>query len=127
VTKTESDITATNSSVKSLNAAIRAGNATSGELVPNPTFDVQYDSMGFTVVSTDSDGVPAGCPFKYAAKLAARDHHPNFNTIVATVGDVFEISALVACGAGSADFNLYIGTANGPTGGIASPLHWWEY
>ena len=123
VTKTESDITATNSSVKSLNAAIRAGNATSGELVPNPTFDVQYDSMGFTVVSTDSDGVPAGCPFKYAAKLAARDHHPNFNTIVATVGDVFEISALVACGAGSADFNLYIGTANGPTGGIASPLY----
>ncbi|MDX7659684.1 phage tail tip fiber protein [Klebsiella quasipneumoniae] len=123
VTKTENDITAANISVTSLNAAIRAGNASSGDLIPNPTFDVQYDSMGFTVISTDSAGVPAGCPFKYAAKLAARDHHPNFNTIVATVGDVFEISALVACGAGSADFNLYIGTANGPTGGVASPLY----
>ncbi|MEG8915474.1 phage tail protein [Klebsiella pneumoniae] len=123
VTKTENDITAANIRVTSLNAAIRAGNASSGDLIPNPTFDVQYDSMGFTVISTDSAGVPAGCPFKYAAKLAARDHHPNFNTIVATVGDVFEISALVACGAGSADFNLYIGTANGPTGGVASPLY----
>ena len=123
VTKTENDITATNSSVTSLNAAIRAGNASSGDLIPNPTFDAQYDRMGFNVVSTDSDGVPAGCPFKYAAKLSARDHHPNFNTIVATVGDVFEISALVACGMGSADFNLYVCTANAPTGGIGNPLY----
>ncbi|EMA4563286.1 DUF1983 domain-containing protein [Klebsiella pneumoniae] len=123
VSSTENGITAANSSITSLNAAIRAENASSGDLITNPTFDPQYAQMGFTVVSADTDGVPANCPFRYAAKLAARDHHPNFNTIVATLGDVFEISALVACGAGNADFNLYIGTANGPTGGIGGPLY----
>ncbi|MFX3419981.1 phage tail protein, partial [Klebsiella pneumoniae] len=123
VSSTENGITAANSSITSLNAAIRAENASSGDLITNPTFDPQYAQMGFTVVTTDTDGVPANCPFRYAAKLAARDHHPNFNTIVATLGDVFEISALVACGAGNADFNLYIGTANGPTGGVGGPLY----
>lgn len=123
VSSTENGITAANSSITSLNAAIRAENASSGDLITNPTFDPQYAQMGFTVVTTDTDGVPANCPFKYAAKLASRDHHPNFNTIVATLGDVFEISVLVACGAGNADFNLYIGTANGPTGGIGGPLY----
>ncbi|WP_374987430.1 phage tail protein [Klebsiella variicola] len=123
VSSTENGITAANSSITSLNAAIRAENASSGDLITNPTFDPQYAQMGFTVVSADTDGVPANCPFRYAAKLAARDHHPNFNTIVATLGDVFEISVLVACGAGNADFNLYIGTANGPTGGIGGPLY----
>ncbi|MCP6422298.1 phage tail protein, partial [Klebsiella pneumoniae] len=123
VSSTENGITAANSSITSLNAAIRAENASSGDLITNPTFDPQYAQMGFTVVTTDKDGVPANCPFKYAAKLASRDHHPNFNTIVATLGDVFEISVLVACGAGNADFNLYIGTANGPTGGIGGPLY----
>ncbi|HHG1648048.1 TPA: phage tail protein [Klebsiella pneumoniae] len=123
VSSTENGITAANSSITSLNAAIRAENASSGDLITNPTFDPQYAQMGFTVVTTDTDGVPANCPFRYAAKLAARDHHPNFNTIVATLGDVFEISVLVACGAGNADFNLYLGTANGPTGGIGAPLY----
>lgn len=123
VSSTENGITAANSSITSLNAAIRAENASSGDLITNPTFDPQYAQMGFTVVSADTDGVPANCPFRYAAKLASRDHHPNFNTIVATLGDVFEISVLVACGAGNADFNLYIGTANGPTGGIGGPLY----
>lgn len=123
VSSTENGITAANSSITSLNAAIRAENASSGDLITNPTFDPQYAQMGFTVVTTDTDGVPANCPFRYAAKLASRDHHPNFNTIVATLGDVFEISVLVACGAGNADFNLYLGTANGPTGGIGAPLY----
>ncbi len=123
VSSTENGITAANSSITSLNAAIRAENASSGDLITNPTFDPQYAQMGFTVVTTDTDGVPANCPFRYAAKLAYRDHHPNFNTIVATLGDVFEISVLVACGAGNADFNLYIGTANGPTGGVGGPLY----
>ena len=123
VSSTENGITAANSSITSLNAAIRAENASSGDLITNPTFDPQYAQMGFTVVTTDTDGVPANCPFRYAAKLASRDHHPNFNTIVATLGDVFEISVLVACGAGNADFNLYLGTANGPTGGIGGPLY----
>lgn len=123
VSSTENGITAANSSITSLNAAIRAENASSGDLITNPTFDPQYAQMGFTVVTTDTDGVPANCPFRYAAKLASRDHHPNFNTIVATLGDVFEISVLVACGAGNADFNLYLCTANGPTGGIGAPLY----
>ncbi|MEG8662351.1 phage tail tip protein [Klebsiella quasipneumoniae] len=123
VSSTENGITAANSSITSLNAAIRAENASSGDLITNPTFDPQYAQMGFTVVTTDTDGVPANCPFRYAAKLASRDHHPNFNTIVATLGDVFEISVLVACGAGNADFNLYLGTANGPTGGVGGPLY----
>lgn len=123
VSSTENGITAANSSITSLNAAIRAENASSGDLITNPTFDPQYAQMGFAVVTTDTDGVPANCPFRYAAKLASRDHHPNFNTIVATLGDVFEISVLVACGAGNADFNLYLGTANGPTGGIGAPLY----
>lgn len=123
VSSTENGITAANSSITSLNAAIRAENASSGDLITNPTFDPQYAQMGFTVVTTNTDGVPANCPFRYAAKLASRDHHPNFNTIVATLGDVFEISVLAACGAGNADFNLYIGTANGPTGGIGAPLY----
>ncbi|MFH3529759.1 hypothetical protein ABK953_28185, partial [Klebsiella pneumoniae] len=123
VSSTENGITAANSSITSLNAAIRAENASSGDLITNPTFDPQYAQMGFTVVTTDTDGVPANCPFRYAAKLASRDHHPNFNAIVATLGDVFEISVLVACGAGNADFNLYLCTANGPTGGIGAPLY----
>ncbi|MEQ0105851.1 DUF1983 domain-containing protein [Klebsiella sp. JN_Kp124] len=115
-------ISAANTSITTLTAAVRAGNATSGDLITNPTFDPTYNQMGFTVVSATSDGVPKGCPFGYAAKLAARDHHPNFSSVAATVGDVYEISVLVACGAGSADFNIYIGTATTPNGGIAAPL-----
>ncbi|VUS29612.1 Chromosome partition protein Smc [Klebsiella pasteurii] len=115
-------ISAANTSITTLTAAVRAGNATSGDLITNPTFDPTYNQMGFTVVSATSDGVPKGCPFGYAAKLAARDHHPNFSSVAATIGDVYEISVLVACGAGSADFNIYIGTATTPNGGIAAPL-----
>ncbi|HBM2922448.1 TPA: DUF1983 domain-containing protein [Klebsiella oxytoca] len=115
-------ISAANTSITTLTAAVRAGNATSGDLITNPTFDPVYNQMGFTVVSASADGVPKGCPFGYAARLAARDHHPNFSSVAATVGDVYEISVLVACGAGSADFNIYIGTATTPNGGIAAPL-----
>ncbi|HHD2193513.1 TPA: hypothetical protein ACN1K0_005370, partial [Klebsiella pneumoniae] len=49
-------------------------------------------------------------------------HHPNFAAIPATLGDVYEMSALVACGAGSADFNLYLGTATRPSGSVGAPL-----
>ncbi|MBZ7632773.1 DUF1983 domain-containing protein [Klebsiella oxytoca] len=116
-------ITATNANVTTLTAAVRAGNATSGDFIPNPTFDPAYNQMGFTVVSATADGVPKGCPFDYVARLAGRDHHPNFNNIVATLGDVFEMSVLVACGAGSAVFNLYLATALSPTGGVGAPLY----
>ncbi|HHG9898488.1 TPA: hypothetical protein ACPY30_005602, partial [Klebsiella pneumoniae] len=37
-----------------------------------------------------------------------------------TPGDVYEMSALVACGTGSADFNFYIGRATTATGGIGA-------
>lgn len=122
VAKTESGITATNSNVTTLTAAIRAGNASSGDLISNPTFDPAFSQMGFNVVSSTSDGVPAGCPFGYVAKIAARDHHPNFAAIPATLDDVIEITAMVACGAGAANFNLYIGTATSPNGGVGQPL-----
>lgn len=122
VTVAESGITATNSRVTELNTALSAANASGGDLIPNPTFDPLYSQMGFAVVETTSDGVPAGCQYKYAAKITGRDHQANFNPIPCAEGDVFEISAWVACGAGGADFNLYIGTATQPTGGVSSPL-----
>nr|WP_162897213.1 hypothetical protein [Klebsiella pneumoniae] len=67
--------------------------------------------------ASDADGIPAGCPFAYVIRLASRDHIPGINNIAVTPGDVFEMSALVACGAGSADFNFYIGRATTVTGG----------
>ena len=39
-----------------------------------------------------------------------------------TPGDVYEMSALVACGTGSADFNFYIGRATTATGGIGESV-----
>nr|CAK1256969.1 tail fiber protein [Klebsiella phage vB_Ko_K70PH128C1] len=122
VSQTESGLEAANSSITSLGVAIRAGNASSGDLIPNPTFDPAYNQMGFTVVSSSSDGVPSGCPFNNVAKLTGRDHHPNFDNIPATLGDVYEITALVACGTGNAVFNLYMATALSPTGGVGAPL-----
>ncbi|WP_413773434.1 phage tail tip protein [Klebsiella oxytoca] len=122
MTQTENNVTSANSNITSLTAAVRAGNASSGDLVSNPTFDPAFSQMGFNVVSSTSSGVPTGCPFANVAKLAARDHHPNWAAIPATLNDVFEISALVACGAGSADFNFYIGTATSSNGSIGSPL-----
>ncbi|WP_373858779.1 phage tail protein [Klebsiella variicola] len=122
VDQTESGLSSANSSITALNSSVRAGNATSGDLISNPTFDPEFSQMGFTVVSSSSDGVPANCPYAYVARIAARDHHPNFAAIPATLGDVFEMSALVACGTGSADFNLYLGTATRPSGSVGAPL-----
>ncbi|EPC8754725.1 phage tail tip fiber protein [Klebsiella pneumoniae] len=122
VDQTESGLSSANSSITALNSSVRAGNATSGDLISNPTFDPEFSQMGFTVVSSSSEGVPANCPYAYVARIAARDHHPNFAAIPATLGDVFEMSALVACGTGSADFNLYLGTATRPSGSVGAPL-----
>ncbi|HGF5338043.1 phage tail protein [Escherichia coli] len=122
VDQTESGLSSANSSITALNSSVRAGNATSGDLISNPTFDPEFSQMGFTVVSSSSEGVPANCPYAYVARIAARDHHPNFAAIPATLGDVFEMSALVACGTGSADFNLYLGTATRPSGRVGAPL-----
>lgn len=78
VEKTESGLTAANANITSLKSAVRAGNASGGDLIPNPTFDPAYDQMGFSVVSTTAEEVPPGCPYGYAARIASRDHHPNF-------------------------------------------------
>ncbi|WP_316437874.1 DUF1983 domain-containing protein [Klebsiella pneumoniae] len=118
VEKTEAGLTAANSNIVSLTAAVNAGNAAGDDYIPNPSFDPAYDRMGYDVVETTADGVPADCPFRYAVRLAGRDHVPKINNIAVTPGDVFEMSALVACGAGSADFNFYIGRATTATDGI---------
>lgn len=60
----------------------------------------------------------SGC----AARIASRDHHSNFAAFPATLNDVMEISALVACGAGTANFNLYVGTAVRPDTSTGAPL-----
>lgn len=122
VEKTESGLTAANANITSLKSAVRAGNASGGDLIPNPTFDPAYDQMGFSVVSTTAEEVPSGCPYGYAARIASRDHHPNFAAFPATLNDVIEISALVACGAGTANFNLYVGTAVRPDTSTGAPL-----
>ncbi|EMN5703635.1 hypothetical protein REZ82_005632, partial [Klebsiella pneumoniae] len=111
VEKTEAGLTAANSNIVSLTAAVNAGNAAGDDYIPNPSFDPAYDRMGYDVVETTADGVPADCPFRYAVRLAGRDHVPKINNIAVTPGDVYEMSALVACGTGSADFNFYIGRA----------------
>ncbi|HGK4118683.1 TPA: DUF1983 domain-containing protein [Klebsiella pneumoniae] len=122
VEKTESGLTAANANITSLKSAVRAGNASGGDLIPNPTFDPAYDQMGFSVVSTTAEEVPPSCPYGYAARIASRDHHPNFAAFPATLNDVIEISALVACGAGTANFNLYVGTAVRPDTSTGAPL-----
>ncbi|HED9542480.1 TPA: carbohydrate binding domain-containing protein, partial [Klebsiella pneumoniae] len=122
VEKTESGLTAANANITSLKSAVRAGNASGGDLIPNPTFDPTYDQMGLSVVSTTAEDVPSGCPYGYAARIASRDHHPNFAAFPATLNDVIEISALVACGAGTANFNLYVGTAVRPDTSTGAPL-----
>lgn len=122
VGKTESGLTAANANITSLKSAVRAGNASGGDLIPNPTFDPAYDQMGFSVVATTAEEVPPGCPYGYAARIASRDHHPEFAAFPATLNDVIEISALVACGAGTANFNLYVGTAVRPDTSTGAPL-----
>lgn len=121
VDKTESGLASANSSITELNTAVRASNATSGDLINNPTFNPEFNQMGFTVVPSTSEGVPPNCPYDYVARLAARDHLPDIAAIPATIDDVYEMTALVACATGSADFNLYIGTTTQPSGNIGSP------
>mgnify|MGYP005884609247 CR=1 FL=1 len=52
VEKTESGLTAANANITSLKSAVRAGNASGGDLIPNPTFDPAYDQMGFFIKAT---------------------------------------------------------------------------
>lgn len=122
VEKTESGLTAANSNITSLNSSISAAKAAGDDYIPNPAFDPSYDRMGFDVVSSGAAGVPVDCPFAYVVRLAGRDHIPKINNIAVTPGDVFEMSALVACGAGQADFNLYIANGTSATEGVKARL-----
>ncbi|EPO5340271.1 TipJ family phage tail tip protein [Klebsiella oxytoca] len=122
VEKTESGLTAANSNITSLNSSISAAKAAGDDYIPNPAFDPSYDRMGYDVVSSGAAGVPGDCPFAYVVRLAGRDHVPKINNIAVTPGDVFEMSALVACGAGQADFNLYIASGTSATEGVKARL-----
>ncbi|WP_411162749.1 carbohydrate binding domain-containing protein [Klebsiella oxytoca] len=122
VEKTESGLTAANSNITSLNSSISAAKAAGDDYIPNPAFDPSYDRMGYDVVSSGTAGVPGDCPFAYVVRLAGRDHVPKINNIAVTPGDVFEMSALVACGAGQADFNLYIASGTSATEGVKARL-----
>ena len=143
VTAAEGALTSTATSVTSLTASVRAANAAGDNIVSNPTFDPAYNQMSFTVVASTASGVPASCPFKYVARLGSRDHVPALATVpfVATKpGEVWRLSALVACASGSAVFNHYIqvgsdvstvqGTGSGG-GGQAATTSWtrvtWDY
>ncbi|APP56006.1 hypothetical protein BB784_29005 (plasmid) [Klebsiella pneumoniae] len=68
VEKTEAGLTAANSNIVSLTAAVNAGNAAGDDYIPNPSFDPAYDRMGYDVVETTAAGVPADCPFRYAVR-----------------------------------------------------------
>lgn len=128
----EGFITNQASSIVKLDAAIKA-NTASDNLIPNPTFDSAYDQMGYTVVPSTNPEVPSNCPYTFVAKLNSRDNVPNIEDIACTAGDVYEISAYVACAQGTHNFNLMVfekdfkdGNNLGfPSGGGLAPTSVW--
>lgn len=143
VTAAEGAVTSASSNIVSLTNSIGAGNSAGSNIIPNASFDPAYNQMGFTVVASTTSGVPANCPFKYVAKLASRDHVPLLAVVPYTPakpGDVWRVSALVACGAGTAPFNFYFNRGSDPNtyaavgngaGNIAPTATWaraaWDY
>ncbi|WP_151708797.1 phage tail protein [Acinetobacter brisouii] len=117
VTSQGNTISSQASSVTSLQAGLKAANAASGDLIPNPSFDPTYSQMGYTVIASTDSSVPTGCPYPYVAKLAGRDHAPTINNIPCKPGDVFELSVLMACSTGTATFGHYIYKSTSATGG----------
>lgn len=132
VDSTEDSITSQASNIVKLDAAIKASTA-SDNLIPNPTFDSAYDQMGYTVVPSTNSEVPSNCPYRFVAKLNSRDNVPNIEDIACTAGDVYEISAYVACAQGVHGFNLMVvekdfkdGNIIGfPSGGGLAPTSVW--
>ena len=132
VDSTEDSITNQASNIVKLDVAIKASTA-SDNLIPNPTFDSAYDQMGYTVVPTANSEVPSNCPYRFVAKLNSRDNVPNIEDIACTAGDVYEISAYVACAQGVHGFNLMVmektakdGVIIGfPSGGGLAPTSVW--
>jgi hypothetical protein len=121
VTAAEGKIDSQAESITSINSSIKGILTQAANLIPNPTVDPAYPQMGMTVVSTTSEGVPAGCPYAWAIKCQYRDHVPVMNNIPCHEGQVFEISVLAACGTGTAPFQHYIGTSTQAAGSIGSP------
>lgn len=122
VSAAEGKIDSQAESITSINSSIKGVLTQAANLIPNPTVDPAYQQMGMTVVSTTSEGVPAGCPYPWAIKCQYRDHVPAMNNIPCREGQVFEFSVLAACGTGSAPFQHYIGTSTLVSGSIGSPL-----
>lgn len=121
VTAAEGKIDSQAESITSINSSIKGILTQAANLIPNPTVDPAYPQMGMTVVSTTSEGVPAGCPYAWAIKCQYRDHVPVMNNIPCREGQVFEISVLAACGTGTAPFQHYIGTSTQVSGSIGQP------
>ncbi|WP_063666572.1 DUF1983 domain-containing protein [Klebsiella pneumoniae] len=122
VSAAEGKIDSQAESITSINSSIKGVLTQAANLIPNPTVDPAYPQMGMTVVSTTSEGVPAGCPYPWAIKCQYRDHVPGMNNIPCREGQVFEFSVLAACGTGSAPFQHYIGTSTLVSGSTGSPL-----
>ena len=122
VSAAEGKIDSQAESITSINSSIKGVLTQAANLIPNPTVDPAYPQMGMTVVSTTSEGVPAGCPYPWAIKCQYRDHVPGMDNIPCREGQVFEFSVLAACGTGSAPFQHYIGTSTLVSGSTGSPL-----
>lgn len=121
VSAAEGKIDSQAESITSIKSSINGVLTQAANLIPNPTVDPAYPQMGMTVVSTTSEGVPAGCPYPWAIKCQYRDNVPGMNNIPCREGQVFEFSVLAACGTGSAPFQHYIGTSTLVSGSIGSP------
>jgi len=108
--------------ITSLQTSVRGAVQQAFNMVPNPTFDPAFNTMGFYIVQTTAAGVPANCPFPYAARITARDNFPDINSLPnfpVKAGDVYRFSALVAAGAntGTRPFQHYATRATTPFGG----------
>ncbi|BEH86277.1 hypothetical protein [Klebsiella phage phiKp_14] len=122
VTAAEGKINSQAEAITTINSSIKGVLTQAANIIPNPTVDPAYPQMGMNVVSTTSEGVPAGCPYPWAIKCQYRDHVPAMNNIPCREGQVFELSVLAACGTGTAPFQHYIGTSTLVSGSIGSPL-----
>ncbi|MGR7445193.1 TipJ family phage tail tip protein [Klebsiella aerogenes] len=131
VTNAEGTLKSQGEAITGINVNLNAATAAGGDYVPNPTFDPAYPGMGFTVRDTVDDAtndgvpydadIPAGAPRRYVARLASRDHQPNFKPFPVREGQVFEISVWVAAKVGAAaNFNIYTGKATSPSGSVSA-------
>lgn len=122
VTNQGGNISSQAGQITSLQTSVRGAVQQAFNMVPNPTFDPAFNTMGFYIVQTTAAGVPANCPFPYAARITARDNFPDINSLPnfpVKAGDVYRFSALVAAGAntGTRPFQHYATRATTPFGG----------